>query len=269
MSEYIKNMRAAYQQVQEKLKGDQHKLDHDKDGDIDGDDFAKMRKKKKMDEAQAECPKCKGEGCDHCDNKGYHKVAEDEEVIMNPKKKKEKGDAKADDAGQMAAENAGIDAMKKAGNAKADAEAGERKKNVINAAKMYMKDSSCSYEQAAEKYGCSVEEVKKCTREMMKKENTQWPIYQRIMEKTMQPDDKAADGEEMVPNKEGDHISKAAQDWIKDHEGKGEAEDNVDVTKVMAKNEKDMMRTVPAKKSNEVDNKAVTADPMKKPNKEA
>ena len=248
MSEYIKNMRAAYQQVQEKLKGDQHKLDHDKDGDIDGDDFAKMRKKKKMDEAQAECPKCKGEGCDHCDNKGYHKVAEDEEVIMNPKKKKEKGDAKADDNGQMA-EAYGT--------------------NVINAAKMYMKDSSCSYEQAAEKYGCSAEEVKKCTREMMKKENTQWPIYQRIMEKTMQPDDKAADGEQMVPNKEGDHISKAAQDWIKDHEGKGEAEDNVDVAKVMAKNEKDMMRTVPAKKSNEVDNKAVTADPMKKPNKEA
>ena len=36
----------------EGLKGDQHKLDHDKDGDIDGKDFAMMRmkkKKKKMD----------------------------------------------------------------------------------------------------------------------------------------------------------------------------------------------------------------------------
>lgn len=31
----------------EALKGDQHKLDHDKDGDIDAKDFAHMRKKKK------------------------------------------------------------------------------------------------------------------------------------------------------------------------------------------------------------------------------
>ena len=32
---------------------------------------------------------------------------------------------------------------------------------VIKAAKMYMKDNSCTYEMAAEKYGCSVEQVKK------------------------------------------------------------------------------------------------------------
>lgn len=38
--------------------------------------------------------------------------------------------------------------------------------SVIKAAKMYMKDSSCSYKQAAEKYGCSAEEVKKCASEM-------------------------------------------------------------------------------------------------------
>lgn len=31
----------------EALKGDQHKLDHDKDGDIDADDFKALRKKKK------------------------------------------------------------------------------------------------------------------------------------------------------------------------------------------------------------------------------
>ena len=29
-----------------KLKGDQHKLDVDKDGDIDGEDFKKLRDKK-------------------------------------------------------------------------------------------------------------------------------------------------------------------------------------------------------------------------------
>ena len=47
MSKEIENIRAAYQEVQEKLKGSQHKLDHDKDGDIDGKDFAMLRNKKK------------------------------------------------------------------------------------------------------------------------------------------------------------------------------------------------------------------------------
>lgn len=36
----------------EALKGDQHKLDHDDDGDIDAADFAKLRKKKKGDKAE-------------------------------------------------------------------------------------------------------------------------------------------------------------------------------------------------------------------------
>ena len=42
--------------------------------------------------------------------------------------------------------------------------------NVIKAAKMYMKDSSCSYRKAAEAYGCSAEQVRKCAKEMMHKE---------------------------------------------------------------------------------------------------
>ena len=45
--------------------------------------------------------------------------------------------------------------------------------NVIKAAKMYMKDSSCSYGQAAEKYGCSAEQVRKCAKEMMHNEGKQ------------------------------------------------------------------------------------------------
>ena len=45
--------------------------------------------------------------------------------------------------------------------------------NVIKAAKMYMKDNSCTYEMAAEKYGCSAEQVKKCTSEMYKKEEVE------------------------------------------------------------------------------------------------
>ena len=71
----IKNMGLAYLQVLEKsLKGNQHKLDMDKDGDIDAKDFAHMRKKKKaMDE---------------------------EDVVFNPKMK----DKKKPEAGEMAAE---------------------------------------------------------------------------------------------------------------------------------------------------------------------
>ena len=36
-----------------KLKGDQHKLDHDNDGDIDADDFEGLRKKKKTKKENA------------------------------------------------------------------------------------------------------------------------------------------------------------------------------------------------------------------------
>ena len=53
---YIESIGQAYQQVQEKLKGGQKKLDKDGDGDIDGTDFAMMRKKKKMDEAEGKMP---------------------------------------------------------------------------------------------------------------------------------------------------------------------------------------------------------------------
>ena len=44
----------------------------------------------------------------------------------------------------------------------------EDEKKVIQAAKMYMKDSSCSYKEAAEKYGCSESEVKKQVESMEK-----------------------------------------------------------------------------------------------------
>ena len=261
---YIESIGRAYQQVQEKLKGDQHKLDHDKDGDIDGNDFAAMRAKKKMKKEDnipddcVKCPKCEGKGCDHCDDKGYHKKdemeedkavrKEDEEVIMNPKKKKEKG-AKPEGDAQMAQEAYGA--------------------HIIKAAKMYMKDSSCSYSQAAEKYGCSAEEVKKCTREMMKKENTQWPIYQRIMEKNA-VNQHAVPPEKLAPTDvEGDHISKAAAEWIKDHEGNETPEDYVDINKVVGKNKMDALRTVPGAAKDEVNKKAKGAEAQPKANKEA
>ena len=221
---YNESIGQAYQQVQEKLKGDQHKLDKDGDGDIDGSDFAAMRKKKKMDENHVECPKCKGEGCDHCDVKGYHKKAEeqgdcssgrktrkeDEEIVMNPKKKKEKGE------------------------------------------KAMSSDSNTA------------------------QENTQWPIYKRIMEKNV-VNQNAVPPEQMIPadknlkddqadtvNQSQDHISAAAAKWIKDHEGNQVPDDSVDHEKIVAKNAQDLMRTVPNQAKDEVNKKAVKPETMKK-----
>lgn len=91
--ESMKKVWEAYLEVTEKkLSPKQKELDHDGDGDIEGDDLAALRAKKakKKDESSCgkdrmkkendngddddkeECPKCKGKGCDHCDNKGYH-----------------------------------------------------------------------------------------------------------------------------------------------------------------------------------------------------
>lgn len=74
----IKNMGLAYLQVlDEALKGKQHKLDMDKDGDIDAKDFAHMRAKKK-------------------------KGMDEEDVIINPKMKDKK--KAGTENGEMAAE---------------------------------------------------------------------------------------------------------------------------------------------------------------------
>ena len=56
------------QDFEKKLFGNQKNIDANKDGKIDGEDFRMLREQK----AQIECPKCKGKGCEHCDNKGYH-----------------------------------------------------------------------------------------------------------------------------------------------------------------------------------------------------
>ena len=244
----IKSIGQAYQQVQEKLKGGQKKLDKDGDGDIDGTDFAMMRKKKKnMDEEHGKLPsmdhvqdmcdkgmstaemlkmhpdcdqeklkdmikKCRDKmdeeaGCS-TDRKKTRK--EDEEIVMNPKKKKDKGE--------------------KATNA----------------------DSN------------------------MAQENTKWPIYQRIMEKNV-VNQNAVPPQEMIPvekqlkdhegetvNQSQDHISAAAAQWIKDHDGNQVPADAVDAAKVVAKNQQDLMRTVPNQAKDEVNKKAAKAETMKK-----
>ena len=78
------------QDIEEKLSGDQHKLDHDKDGDIDGKDFAMMRmkkKKKKMDSPTKDEPE--GENGD---------TAEMNPKIKDKEKKMEKKESRIREA---------------------------------------------------------------------------------------------------------------------------------------------------------------------------
>jgi len=101
MSTWIKKLTEAFSEVNEKKKMDpvgQEDGDIDNDGDKDSSDeyLAKRRKaigkamKENDDEGEerVECPKCKGEGCDHCDGKGYHtKMDEAYESVAKEMKK--------------------------------------------------------------------------------------------------------------------------------------------------------------------------------------
>ena len=102
----------------------------------------------------------------------------------------------------------------------------------------------------------------------MAQEDTKWPIYNRIMEKNVvnqnavapeqmiPADKKLKDDQSDVVNQSQDHISAAAAQWIKDHDGNQVPADAVDHEKVVAKNAQDAMRTVPNQAKDEVNKKA-------------
>jgi hypothetical protein len=88
----------AYAEVNEKKKLDpvgQADADIDNDGDVDkSDKYLHNRRKaikKAMDESKVECPECNGEGCDHCDGKGYHMKEAYESVAKEMKKMHDEG----------------------------------------------------------------------------------------------------------------------------------------------------------------------------------
>ena len=83
---------------------------------------------------------------------------------------------------------------------------------VIKAAKMYMKDSSCTYEMAAEKYGCSAEQVKMCAKEMMKSEEAK--ETHTFMTKDMNKSKKDAKGEKEIVDPEPKLKQESIQDAI-------------------------------------------------------
>jgi hypothetical protein len=47
-------------------------------------------KEEALDEEKVECPKCKGEGCDHCDGKGYHEKMDEKTNVKSLAKEFEK-----------------------------------------------------------------------------------------------------------------------------------------------------------------------------------
>lgn len=70
--EYLKNRR---KKVSSSVKSQQ-----DEDCDCDLTDEKEPKKKVSKKEGKMECPKCKGEGCDHCEGKGYHMKEEVESL---------------------------------------------------------------------------------------------------------------------------------------------------------------------------------------------
>ncbi len=95
MDNITKNVFQAYQEVQEKaLSAKQKKLDKDKDGDIDGDDFASMRNDKKRQQSEnSDCPKCNAKGCSHCEDKGVSEEAPADPIKKAPARKGDKSNS--------------------------------------------------------------------------------------------------------------------------------------------------------------------------------
>ena len=133
MSVWMSKLIEKYSEINEKKKLDpvgQADADIDNDGDVDSTDkYLHNRRKaiKKSMQKEAEdkttpCPNCEGSMENHSPDCKSSKESKqkDDTAVVNPKQEKTQS------------EDAGIDAMKKAGNAKADAEAAERKKNAGN-----------------------------------------------------------------------------------------------------------------------------------------
>ena len=98
----IQSIWDAFQSVQEKKLSDKQKeLDVDNDGDIEGDDLAALRNnKKKLKRGvteKSDCPKCNGEGCKHCDGKGFHEEAPADPVKKAPVRKGDKSNSDSSD----------------------------------------------------------------------------------------------------------------------------------------------------------------------------
>jgi len=120
----------------------------------------KEEKKEELSPAQKKLPdalqKAIAKKDESADEKKDVKEEEEKEKKEEDEKKKEVSESEEDKE------------KKEEDEKKKDEIKEEDEKKVIQAAKEYMKDSSCSYKEAAEKYGCSESEVKKQVESMEK-----------------------------------------------------------------------------------------------------
>ena len=280
-NQIIKSIGQAYQQVQEKLKGGQKKLDKDGDGDIDGSDFAMMRKKKKMDEADYDAKD------DHNMDPTSH-VQQDKKTGMfcvynmkNQKVAEFKTKAEADAYAKKNHDDlmkppAGTKDIRKEQNELAPKGMKKPKEqNELAPKGMKMKKKMGEDEVVMNPKKKKQNGEKGANSDSnMAQEDTKWPIYQRIMEKNV-VNQNAVAPEQMIPadkklkddqsdrvNQSQDHISAAAAQWIKDHDGNQVPDDAVDHEKVVAKNAQDAMRTVPNQAKDAINRKAVKPETM-------
>lgn len=121
----LKPMPAALAQKMknEELKGGQHKLDHDKDGDIDAKDFAHMRKKKKSgkEEVSMNAKVDSEKGTTDEQKEGttwavYKKIMEKREMHTKGATEAEKIDSKDSPGGKKMRQDIAIDADGKQSN---------------------------------------------------------------------------------------------------------------------------------------------------------
>ena len=218
MSVWMSKLIEKYSEINEKKKLDpvgKADADIDNDGDVDSTDkYLHNRRKaiKKSMQKEAEdkttpCPNCEGSMENHSPDCKSSKESKqkDDTAVVNPKQEKNVQEIARsmtpmrDKFGKSKAEK-GVDAMKKAGNAKADAEADERKKNA--------------------------------GKPFMKKENTEWPIYKRIMEKREDHYKSATQTQAMDDNMAGD-----AKEFVDAHtKGDNKEADKVDINVAIEKN---------------------------------
>jgi len=243
MSEWIRRLAERYSEVNEKKKMDavgQEDGDIDNDGDKDSSDEYLMKRRKAIgkamkNEEKVECPKCKGEGCDHCEGKGYHMKEAYESVAKEMKKMHDEGYSKkqimakynhmdqaqleklyASSCGGMREE---VDESTKAALAKKLAKASapsEKGKKAVTLKKAPWEKNEANNDEEVIMNPKKEKKDKETGTDTMAQESTLPPVYARIMENRAKQYGKAAAPEDW---NEKEKNNKGANDMKADHKG--------------------------------------------------
>ena len=191
MSEWIKRLAEKYSEVNEKkLTGNQHKLDMDKDGDIDAKDFAHMRKKKKSGKEEvtmnAKIDADKGAATEEQKEAKLDEISMDKAISAYAKRKSQ---------AQAAAHQGSMDyAKKQMAKARKTKAYMDKRESVEEATmdtaagrKQAAADADAHHKAMVKKHGAdhpATKDAAAAAKAMKAKanESTDWPIYKKIME---------------------------------------------------------------------------------------